>query len=237
MAPGDHAALLRLIHTHLRPDTYVEIGVSTGYSFIQTLPSTLAIGIDPQPETEPHRPGTRLFAMDSDEFFSRHDLRAELGGRSVDVAFIDGMHRFEYALRDFMNLERFCGDDATILIHDCYPNDRESSAREPVPGWWSGDVWKLIVCLKQYRPDLVISVVDCPPTGLGIVTNLDPTSTVLQDSYDELCEAFIDLDYAVLDEGKEEKLNRVANDWELVQTLLPSRAPSAASPQPAGEPG
>jgi hypothetical protein len=211
--------------------------VSTGYSFVQTLPTTLAIGIDPRPEWQPDRSGARLFAMESDEFFAAHDLRVELGGRSVDVAFIDGMHHFEYALRDFLNLERFCDGDSTILIHDCYPNDRESSGREPVPGWWSGDVWKLIVCLKQYRPDLVISVVDCPPTGLGIVTSLDPASTVLQDSYDELCEAFMDLDYSVLDEGKEEKLNRVPNDWSLVQTLLPSRVPSAVPAQLGGEPG
>ena len=27
---------------------------------------------------------------------------------TLDLVFIDGMHLFEYALRDFMNVERYC---------------------------------------------------------------------------------------------------------------------------------
>ena len=212
-----------MIHAHLQPSTYVEIGVAEGYSFTQTLPSTHAVGIDPHPKIESHRPGAEIFLLESDDFFATHDLRAVFDGQPVDIAFIDGMHHFECALRDFMNVERYCDDSSTIIVHDCNPIDRESSGRTGVPGYWSGDVWKLILCLKQYRPDLAISVVDCPPTGVGIVTGLDPTSTVLQDHYDEIYEAFIDLDYSVLAEEKEKKLNLVPNDWGLVQALLPPR--------------
>ena len=47
--------------------------------------------------------------MTSDDFFASHDLAQVLGGRPVDLAYIDGMHQFEFALRDFMNLERYVG--------------------------------------------------------------------------------------------------------------------------------
>ena len=228
-APQNHAALLRLIHAHLQPSTYVEIGVAEGYSFTQTLPGTHAVGIDPHPQMEPHRPGAEIFLLKSDDFFATHDLRAVFDGQSVDLAFIDGMHHFECALRDFINVERYCDGESTIIVHDCNPIDRKSSGRVGIPGWWSGDVWKLILCLKQYRPDLAISVVDCPPTGVGIVTALDPTSTALHDHYDEIYAAFIDLDYSVLDEDKEAMLNLVPNDWGLVQTLLPSGKPTVGA--------
>jgi hypothetical protein len=222
-APAGHAGLLRLIHDHLRPATYVEIGVGQGHSFFRALPETLAIGIDPNPRMEAPQ-GHRIFRLTSDDFFATHDLREELGGRPVDVAFIDGWHHFEFALRDFTNLERYCDPGSVILIHDCYPIDAETSIRDPYKGipLWNGDVWKLILALKKYRPDLRVSVVDCPPTGVGIVTGLDASSNVLADRYDEIFDEFIDLDYSFLDDGKEEKLNRVSNDWELVKTLLPS---------------
>lgn len=166
-------------------------------------------------------PSARFFALESDAFFAEHDLRAVLNGRPVDLAFIDGMHHFEVALRDFMNLERFCSNQSTILVHDCYPRDRETAGREHTSQFWSGDVWKLVLCISEYRPDVRIFVVDVPPTGVGIITNLDPDSTVLKNRYDEIFGAFIDLDYSVLDQGKDEMLNVVPNDWRLVRELLP----------------
>ena len=36
--------------------------------------------------------------MTSDAFFEQHDLRALLGDRPVDVAYIDGLHLFVYPL-------------------------------------------------------------------------------------------------------------------------------------------
>ena len=49
----------------------------------------------------------------------------------MDFAFIDGMHLFEFALRDFMNLERHCTPQSVIMVHDCYPTEREHAEREP----------------------------------------------------------------------------------------------------------
>jgi hypothetical protein len=220
--PADYLALLGQIHGLLRPRTYVEIGVARGRSFARVGPETLAVGIDPiLSQLHPLNRSAKLFAMESDEFFEEHDLRAVLDGLPVDLAFIDGMHLFEYVLRDFMNLERFCGEHSTVLVHDCYPRDAKTASRERETVCWAGDVWKLIVCLRQYRPDLEIVVVDVQPTGLGIVTRLDSGSSVLRDRYPELLERFVNMDYSLLEGKAREKLGVIANDWGLVREALP----------------
>lgn len=221
---------MRRIHRYVVPSTYVEIGIYHGRSFYQVLPTTLAVGIDPiLNRLQPINPTAKYFPLESDEFFAEHDLHAELNGQAVDLAFIDGMHLFEYVLRDFMNIERYCHHESAILLHDCYPRDRASAGREPTSAFWSGDVWKLIPCLSKYRPELDVFVVDIPPTGVGIIGNLDPSSTVLKDHYDDVCRAFIDLDYSILEDGKKDKLNVVPNDWELIRNRLP---PLRAQPNP-----
>ena len=220
--PADYLALLEEIHGYLRPRTYVEIGVARGRSFSRVGPGTLAVGIDPVLSRQlPLNRSAKLFAMESDDFFEEHDLRQVLEGLPVDLAFIDGMHLSEYVLRDFMNLERFCDEGSALLVHDCYPRDAKAASRERDPVFWTGDVWKLIVCLRQYRPDLQIAVVDVPPTGLGIVTGLDPASSVLRDRYRELLERFVNMDYSVLEGEAPERLGVIANDWSLVREALP----------------
>jgi hypothetical protein len=221
--PADYLALLGQIHGHLRPRTYVEIGVARGRSFARVGPGTLAVGIDPiLSQQNPLNRSAKLFAMESDEFFEEHDLHAVLDGLPVDLAFIDGMHLFEYVLRDFMNLERFCGERSAVLVHDCYPRDAKAASRERDPVFWTGDVWKLIVCLRQYRPDLEIAVVDVPPTGLGIVTRLDPASSVLRDRHGELLERFVNMDYSALEGDARARLGVIDNDWNLVRQALPA---------------
>lgn len=216
-----YTQVLARIFAHLNPRTYVEIGVFQGDSLGLAKRPTRAIGIDPEPRlTVPAAENQKIFAETSDVFFQDHDLRAELGGLPVDLAFIDGMHNFEFALRDFANLERHCTPDSTILIHDCYPLDRESAERAPRRTNWSGDVWRLIVLLKKYRPDLSISTIGTPPTGLGLIRNLDPQSRVLLERHDELREEFLALDYSYLDQDMQGKLNFVPNEWDKVCVLL-----------------
>ncbi len=157
-----------LVHRHLVPRTYVEIGVSTGRTFRLALPGTRCVGIDPEPRLErPVARGQQVFAQTSDEFFATRDLGEVLGGAPLDLAFIDGMHHFEFALRDFVNLERASHPDTTVLIHDCLPQSEEGAARERTTVLWSGDVWRLIVALREWRPDLEVAVADWGPTGPG----------------------------------------------------------------------
>jgi tetratricopeptide (TPR) repeat protein len=205
----------------VKPRTYVEIGVEEGESLRLVEPPALAIGIDPEPRlTHPLQATQRVFAMTSDAFFASHDLRAELGGLPVDLAFIDGMHHFEFALRDFTNLERHCARDSTILIHDCFPMDRDTAERDRRYTFWSGDIWRLIVLLRKHRPDLAVHTIGAPPTGLALVRNLDPDSRFLVEHYDQLYKEFLSLDYSYLDEDKEGKLNLVPNEWEKIRMLI-----------------
>jgi len=218
-----YSDVLARIHQHLRPRSYVEIGVETGASLRLVLPGTQALGIDPKPALTYALPANvRIFTETSDEFFARRDVRAELGGLPVDLAFIDGMHHFEYALRDFMNLERLCAPQSTILIDDCFPHDRRTAQRERVITFWSGDIWKLAVLLKKYRPELSIHTIAAPPTGLCVVRNLDPASRFIADNLQRLCDEFMALDYSFLEKDRARKLNLFPNDWERIRPLLGS---------------
>lgn len=221
---GDpYIRVLERIHRHLKPRTYVEIGIETGRSLQLAAPETLALGVDPQPQLQiVPAPNVRVFAETSDAFFARRDVRAEFGGLPVDLAFIDGLHHFEYALRDFMNLERLCTPQSTILIDDCFPHDRRTAERERVTAFWSGDVWKVVVLLKKYRPDLSIHTVATPPTGMCVVRNLDPGSRFIADNLQRLVDEFTRLDYGYLEKQRGKKLNLFPNDWERIRSLLGS---------------
>jgi tetratricopeptide (TPR) repeat protein len=231
--PGAHyLQLLARIHAHLRPPAYVEIGIAAGESFRIAQPPTVAIGIDPHPRLDgPVAANHRVFRETSDEFFARYDLVRELGGRPVDLALIDGMHQFEFVLRDFLNLERHCAPDATILVHDCFPLDEVSAARERTTAFWSGDVWRALLALKKWRPDLALHTVGAPPTGLGVIRNLDPASRVLAENLDRICAEFRAVGYETIAGRKSEALNLVPNEWPDVRALFDAPA------RPVGGPG
>ena len=218
--PG-YFEVLRGIHEHLRPRTYLEIGVETGASLALALPETRSIGIDPRPQlTVPLGPLTTVYEMTSDQFFAAHDVRGKLGGAPIDLAFIDGMHNFEFALRDFINVERNCTPESTVLFHDAYPLDRATASRERRTNFWSGDIWRLVLALRKYRPDLRVHTVATPPTGLGLVRGLDPGSRVLEDRFEEIERELLALDYAVLDADKPGMLGAFPNDWERIRSIL-----------------
>jgi hypothetical protein len=215
--------LIDRIHLSFLPRTYVEVGVRHGKSMQFALPGTKVVGIDPAYNIKfPIPRDAQLFKLTSEEFFSQHDLQSLFGGLPVDVSFIDGLHLFENALQDFISLEKYSARDSVVLAHDCYPIDRASASRTRQTQMWTGDVWKLIVCLNEYRPDLRITTVDVPPSGLGIITNLDSCSTILLDHYDEIVQRFMELDYDFLLEDKEEKLNRLPNVWNLIAERFPA---------------
>ncbi|MDA8430842.1 MAG: class I SAM-dependent methyltransferase [Geobacteraceae bacterium] len=198
--PGpDYYDWLERFHHWLRPATYVEIGLGHGRSLALAGPETRAIGIDPyQGAWEhlnyvcPHTPAT-LFPVTSDDFFVGHDLREVLERETFDLGFIDGLHLFEQALKDFINLERYARKDSVVLIHDCLPIAPIVAERERCTGFWTGDVWRIIPCLKTFRPDLKIMTIPTKPSGLGVVTNLDATSTVLSDNYDDIVRYYLTL--------------------------------------------
>ncbi|HXB18463.1 MAG TPA: class I SAM-dependent methyltransferase [Steroidobacteraceae bacterium] len=223
--PGeDYFHVLARIHRHLRPRTYLEIGISRGESLACVLPQTQVLGIDPAPNlARPPPANVRIYRETSDDFFARYVPSAELGGQPVELAFIDGMHHFEYALRDFINVERACCGSSVILMHDCYPLDERTARREQVTGFWSGDIWRLMLLLRTHRPDLVVRTIATPPTGLGIVLNPDPTSQLLAERVDELIGEYLAKDFGVLATRKPEALGLIENRWAVIRELLDRR--------------
>jgi hypothetical protein len=221
----DYRGLLDRIHAYLEPATYVEIGVGAGRSLAAALPKTEAVAIDPKPRryAEEVRCPVRLFRLTADEFFEQHDLRELLDGRAFDLAFIDGMHLFEFALRDFVNLERHSDERSVVLLHDCLPLDAETSSREQKTTLWTGDVWKLVVCLREYRPELRVSTIEVAPSGLGLVTGLDRSSRVLAERYDEICARFVAMGFDAISGSVTEALRPLPNDWSSIRGLLPTR--------------
>ena len=224
--PGeDYFQLFDRFHAHLKPRTYLEIGVATGSSIRLVGPSTRAIGVDPDPKIDFELASNiKIFAQTSDDFFAKNDVRAELGGLPIDLAFIDGMHNFEFALRDFMNVEALCTPESTILIHDVYPLDERTAERERVTAFWSGDIWRLILLLRKHRPDLTVHTIAASPTGLGIVRNLDPRSRYIRDHLDELVKEYLAMRFDVLEGRKAERLALFPNDWTRIGALLDAPA-------------
>ena len=187
-----YLTVLERLHSGLRPQTYLEIGSDVGKSL--RLANCKSIAVDPRfrltDDAIGPKPACLLFQMPSDRFFAENDPKSLLGS-PIDIAFIDGMHLFEYCLRDFSNVERHAKANSVIAIHDIIPGDLEMAARIPVVGSaWTGDVWKVILLLLHYRPDLKIICLDSPPTGIALVTNLNPSSRLLTECYFDLVEEY-----------------------------------------------
>lgn len=215
---------LEKLYAHLKPKNVIEIGVSQSASLARVPAPAIAIGVDPVPSViYPLKTEAHIFAETSDDFFARRNVRELLHGEPLSIGFIDGSHIFEQALRDFMNLEKYCGPNSVIMFHDTVPLDEPTQRREPVTHFSTGDVWKTILCLKQYRPDLDIFTIATAPTGLTVVTGLNPASSILSEIYDEALAKLIDTPFEAVAENLSSDLNLVPNDWNVVEARLKVR--------------
>ena len=225
--PGpDYYDWLQLIHKWLQPSSYIEIGLGHGRSLALAGTNTRAIGIDPYMGAwehlnyvSPHGAAT-LFQLSSDDFFALHDLKKIIGRETFDLAFIDGLHLFDQVLKDFIHLERYSRKGSIILIHDCLPITPIVAERDRSTGFWTGDVWRIIPCLKAFRPDLKIATIPTKPSGLTVVTNLDATSTVLADNYDDIVSYYLTLKCPEQIEKLRVLCNVVSGDQGYIQKLF-----------------
>lgn len=168
---------LEQLHLLLRPTTYLEVGVQYGTSLALAHAAEVAIGIDPNPLIIAGV-NQQIFHMTSDRFFEPGipGIDTILDSRRIDLAFIDGMHLFEYALRDFLNIEKYCHGGSVVVFDDVLPRNQHEARRmnpgDPVHGDWTGDVWKVGGVLKLYHtsPHLHYKWVDTQPTGVLVVT-------------------------------------------------------------------
>ncbi|MFF3289539.1 class I SAM-dependent methyltransferase [Streptomyces sp. NPDC003023] len=206
----DRHGFLRQLHRTYKPRNYLEIGVNDGRSLaLSRVPS---VAVDPAFRVVTSIScDVHLVRATSDDFFARKDplvhlrtgrnpfralarkdpLNALGGEPKLELSFIDGMHLFEYALRDFMNVERHSRWSSVIVLDDMLPRSVDEAARDRHTKFWAGDVYKVVQVLRKYRPDLVVVEIDTAPTGVVAVFGADPENTVLKNAYDKIIEEFV----------------------------------------------
>lgn len=179
-----YASLLARVHEQLEPRFYLEVGVEYGTSLRAA--RCPAVGLDPSPQLgeEPLGPDQRVVLMTSDDFFTYADVGSELG--ALDLAYIDGMHRIENVVKDFLHVERHAHAASVVLIDDVFPVHPLQAQRERETAFWTGDVWKIMPLLRGARPDLLLLPIDTWPSGMLLVTCLDPGNVELQRNFDLL---------------------------------------------------
>jgi hypothetical protein len=140
---------------------YLEVGVAMGLT-LESIEAPTRLGVDPAPTFDLSRlpKGLEFFKGTSDDFF--HQLDSDV---YFDVVFLDGLHTFEQVYRDLLNTLAHLPDGA-ILIDDTVPSDEVSALPDQgasfarrrelgLPGLpWHGDVWKLVVSVARYHPEL-----------------------------------------------------------------------------------
>jgi hypothetical protein len=180
---------LSRVHALHDPANYLEIGVRFGHSLARA--RCRAVGIDPAYVIEAELSGeVHLRRTTSDEYFTRPEPLDVTGGQPFDLAFIDGMHLFEFGLRDFINTEAHSNPWSLVIFDDVLPRNVPEAARERHTQGWTGDVFPIIEVLRRYRPELVTILLDTEPTGLMFVLGLDPSDRTLRDNYDEIVREF-----------------------------------------------
>jgi hypothetical protein len=184
------------LHSEVLVDWYLEIGCRMGDSFAPVRSKTIAV--DPFFRAEINiigqKPALHVFQATSDAFFesgflARNDIR-------LSLSFLDGMHLFEYLLRDFMNTEAASDPRGVIMMHDLVPHNLAMTTRDltAIRGAWTGDVWKLLPILQRWRPDLTLTMLNLRPTGVLCASNLSPGNRVLQENYDAIVAEFLEQD-------------------------------------------
>jgi len=180
--------LLEIIHRELAPRLYLEVGVRNGNSF--RLAGCASIGIDPEPKlSQSLLQSATIYRRTSDDFFEV-DAEHAIPGK-IDLAFIDGMHHFEYVLRDFINVELYSASTTVVVVDDIFPNHPVQAKRRRESIVWTGDVWKLPACLKKFRSDLILIPVNTSPAGSLLIAGLDPSSRELSEKYNIIVRQFV----------------------------------------------
>lgn len=184
--------MLSRLHARLKPEWYLEIGTFTGKSL--ALAQGNYVAVDPEFRIEHpivNGRGREMFLVQktSDDFFASDFLRRNR--IAFNLAFLDGLHLFEALLRDFINAEKVMAPGGVILLHDCCPTTRRMAERDRPKGLWTGDVWKTLLILLRHRPDLKIEVATAAPTGLVVISNLDPKNKALEKAYDKAVAEFM----------------------------------------------
>ena len=165
---------------------YLEIGVENGHMFFRVR-SSFKIAVNPRflfdfsrrlgkSLINPYNFNNQYFEKTSDAFFAQ-DAQRVFVAKKLQLALVDGMHDYPFALRDVENSLSYMQENGVIVMHDCNPQTVAAAGRfeDWKTGEWNGDVWRTIIHLRSQRPDLTVFVLDTDQ-GLGIVTRQKPNS-------------------------------------------------------------
>lgn len=154
---------------------YLEIGVDRGETFLGVaMPHKTAVDPVFAFNVTPHRgPTTQFFPQPSDDFFAalprlitRPPYASASGERfCFDIVFIDGLHTFAQAYRDFLHSLPYTHEKTIWIFDDTVPCDpwsaipdqekscayRKMAGLEGAP--WHGDVYKAIFALHDFHPE------------------------------------------------------------------------------------
>lgn len=212
---------LQWFHANIIPKSYLEIGIESGKSLQYAGSQTRSVGIDPEfSVVHDQKNWTKLFRQTSDDFFATENPLEVFDTKSIDLSFIDGLHTFDQALKDFINIERFSDTKSIVLFHDIFPVIPVSTERNRNSVFWIGDTWKVMLILRQYRPDLTVFTIPTHPSGLGVVTGLNRDSTVLSENYAQIVKQMMALKLEELPRAIEDHLNVTQNDYYVVAQQL-----------------
>lgn len=208
--------VIREIMRKRRLRSYLEIGVFNGHIFFK-IRRSFKVAVDPEFQFDtwrkigkilinPSNLFNRYFPLTSDAFFA-HEAARIFADRKVEMALIDGMHEYEFALRDIENTLRYLSPRGVIVVHDCNPRSQEAAGTldeyraAGSRSTWNGDVWKAILFLRSQRRDIRVFVLDADH-GLGIICWGNPENNL------DLSPAQIHrLDFRDLQAGRKEYLN------------------------------
>ena len=194
---GNYLNFLKALHENIY-EGYFEIGTRTGTSL--ALSNSPSVSIDPFFQLNVSPVGNKdlclMFQETSDSFFENR--LSFLSGLKCQLAFIDGMHLFEYALRDFINLAKISSEKSLFLFHDVIPYSFEMTTRNfkdlPIGAAWTGDIWKLVHIFIDAGMKENVKILTSGPTGLLAVLNPDEKSvSMLENNYDQICSEWLDV--------------------------------------------
>ena len=198
MGEVDYQDIISELEQKIMAKWYLEIGSRSGASLSHRKCNFIAVDPNFNITAKVFNSSKMMIfcQQESDDFFRSNFLNKI--NVKPDLAFIDGMHLFEYALRDFINLERNMSRDGIICLHDVCPYNYEMTTRDlsylSTGKPWTGDVWKAIILLLEERPDLDIKIVDAKKTGIAVIRNLDPTNAELEKKLDKLISKYQEIE-------------------------------------------
>lgn len=163
---------------------YLEIGVFTGHIFFW-IKSKFKIAVDPDFKFNQFKKSAKLllnpfnffnqyFEKPSDDFFKENAPKI-FSDTKLEIALIDGMHEYLFALRDIENTLHYLSENGVIILHDCNPQKKENAVSfaewkaKDFKNTWNGDVWRAVLHLRSLRKDINVFTLDCDH-GLGVVT-------------------------------------------------------------------